>query len=301
MITKSTSGWIALAAVLTASTFVAGCGDNVADNGADPIENPEIAAPTGVDPSAEEETSESDEWAMRQQQLDERMRALEQREAEIAQRERQAARQREAAELRVSEPPVVRDPEPAVREVEVTLPASTALAVEFTSGLSSDESVAGDPVRVVVVRDVVQDGRVAVPAGSQVSGQVAEVKSGRKIGGRSRVVLEFDTLELPEGDRFPVRSTIEYAGKSQTGKDAATIGGSTAGGAILGRVLGGDDKDKSTAIGAVVGAAVGTAVAAKNGTDSVVIQTGDVAELLLYEPVRLNWRETVPATDWARN
>ena len=71
------------------------------------------------------------------------------------------------------------------------------------------------------------------------AGEVTEVKSAKKIGGRAWLVLDFDTLRLSSGEEVAIRSSIEYVGKKQTGKDAATIGGSAAGGAILGRVLGG--------------------------------------------------------------
>jgi hypothetical protein len=183
----------------------------------------------------------------------------------------------------------------------VTLPASTAIQVEFSETLSSDESVVGDPVLAYVVENVMAEGGVAIPAGSELSGQVVEVKSGRKIGGRSKLTLELTGLRLRGGGEVPIRSTIEFAGKNQTGKDAATIGGSTAGGALLGRVLSGDDKDKGTAIGAVVGAAIGTAVASKNGTDPVVIESGQVTEVLLYEAVELTIVERQPPAALARN
>ena len=62
------------------------------------------------------------------------------------------------------------------------------------------------------------------------------------------------------------------------------VGGSAAGGAILGRVLT-SDKSKGTAIGAILGAAVGTAVASRNGDDPVVIEPGTPGELRLDSPV----------------
>jgi hypothetical protein len=299
-LTKSKFFWIAVVSIVSLA-WTAGCGDNVADQ-------PEAVADDGVVAATDGAQAEVDERAAEQEALAQRVAELEAREAELAERERRAARERTESRRRESAPvrTVKRTPppaEPVVREVPVTLPVSTAFEIEFAQALSSDESLVGDSVRAVVADDVVQDDRVVVPAGTEVTGEVTEVKSGRKIGGRSRLTVEFASLRLPDGRQYPIRSSIEYAGKSQTGKDAATIGGSTAGGALLGRVLGGDNKDKSTAIGAVVGAAVGTAVASKNGTDPVLVQTGDRAELLLYEPLRVTVTETVPAetSAWAKN
>jgi hypothetical protein len=297
-----------LLGLVVSVAWLAGCGNNAAENGTDPDEQQASVEAAELEQA---QLSESEQLAVRQQELNERLETLAQREAAIAERERatrretEAERQRELARKRDSArtarrtaPPVA---EPVVRQVSITLPASSVIEIEFSQELSSDDSQVGDPVEVVVVRDVVQDNRVVIPAGSQVTGEVTKVKSGRKIGGRSLLVLQFASLRLPDGTRYPIQSTIEYAGKSQAGKDAATIGGSTAGGALLGRVLSGGDKDKGTVIGAVVGAAVGTAVASKNGTDSVVILSGEIAELLLYESVRLTVQEPVPATAWAKN
>jgi hypothetical protein len=293
-VTKKGFALLPLLGLIVSVTWLAGCGNNVAENDTDSTESRPSVESATLDPA---EPSESEQLSVRRQELDERMDAVSRREAAIA--ERELARKRDSARTVKRTPPPAA--EPVVRQVSITLPASSVIEIEFSQDLSSDESQVGDPVEVVVVRDVVQDNRVVVPAGSKVTGEVTTVKSGRKIGGRARLVLQFASLRLPDGTRFPIQSSIEYAGKSQVGKDAATIGGSTAGGALLGRVLSGGDKDKGTVIGAVVGAAVGTAVAAKNQTDSVLIRSGETAELLLYEPVRLTVQEPAPATEWAKN
>jgi len=295
-----TNSLITLVLLIGSVAWLAGCGDSAAE----PAENAEAqSSETSPDFVADPVETEAERLAAEQTALNERLAAVERREAEVIAQERRAAeRQRESSRPVVTSKPVPRTPPatPTTREVAVTLPASTPVSIEFTQALSSDESVVGDPVNVIVATDVVQDGHVVIPAGAEVTGEVVQVKSGRKIGGRSRLGLRFESLSLPDGRRYPLQSDIDYAGKNQTGKDAATIGGSTAGGALLGRVLGGDDKGKSTAIGAVVGAAVGTAVASKNGTDSILIQTGDLAELLLYEPLRITVKETENSSAWAK-
>ena len=68
---------------------------------------------------------------------------------------------------------------------------------------------------------------------------------------------------------------------------AATIGGSAAGGAIVGRILSKNKKGKGTALGAILGAAVGTAVASRNQGDPVLVEPGMVAELFLESSVRV--------------
>jgi len=308
-ITNVNTGLLLLAGALVVTGSVLGFGQFVAENRA----SQEAATVAEVDAiELQTSTDESDaslrerELAEQQRVLDERLAALEAREDELRRQERTApveapkiTRRPRRALPEVSK--VVSRPATEKRIVAVTVPASTGLEVEFLAGISSEEALVGDAVETLVVNDVMQDGRVAIPAGSVVAGQVTEVQPAKKIGGRARLVLEFDTLRLTSGNEIAIRSSIEFVGKKQTGKDAATIGGSAAGGAILGRVLGGDDKDKGTVLGAVVGAAIGTAVAAKNKTDPVMIESGETTELLLYEPVVLNFTETVLAPAMARN
>ena len=144
-----------------------------------------------------------------------------------------------------------------------------------------------DPAAVVV------SGLVAVPAGSTLFGTVEQVRSQKRIGGQARLLLFFDTLELPSGESLPVEATLQLAGKRQSKKDAATIGSSAAGGAILGRVLSRGDRDKGTVLGAVLGAAVGTAVASNNRGDPVLVDAGLRAEVMLEAPIEVAVRQQV--------
>ncbi len=176
-------------------------------------------------------------------------------------------------------------PEP--RTVLVTVPAGTELEVEFLDSLSSEVSRVGDEFRARVARQVLADGRVAVPVGSIVRGTVTEAVSLKKVGGRARLALEFDRLEIPSGDRAEIRVSFADQGKSETKKDAATIGGAAAGGAIVGRLLNRSNKTKGGTIGAILGAAVGTAVAARTEGEEVSIERGTVVGLKLDAPVRL--------------
>jgi hypothetical protein len=132
-----------------------------------------------------------------------------------------------------------------------------------------------------VVRDVIREGRVVVPAGSRVFGTVTEVVAQKKIGGQARLALDFDRLETPSNQQLTIRAFLDEEARSQKKKDAATIGGSAAGGALLGRILSDDNKTRGTLLGAAVGAAVGTVVASNNAADTVLIEAGTVAELRL--------------------
>ena len=184
--------------------------------------------------------------------------------------------------------PALKEPEraaaPAPTAVRLTVPAATQIEVEFTTQVSSETSHAGDSFSARLAKDLMIENRVAVPAGAELTGTVTEAVATKKIGGQARLALAFETLSLASGQSTALAATLVTEGKKQTAKDVATIGGSTAGGALLGRVLAGD-KQKGTAIGAVVGAAAGTAVAANNKSDPVTIPEGAIVPVTLQQSI----------------
>jgi hypothetical protein len=173
---------------------------------------------------------------------------------------------------------------PAPTAVRLTVPAATQIEVEFTTQVSSETSHPGDSFSARLTKDVMIENRVAVPAGAELTGTVTEAVATKKIGGQARLALAFETLSLASGQSTALAATLITEGKKQTTKDAATIGGSTAGGALLGRVLAGD-KQKGTAIGAVVGAAAGTTIAATNKADPVTFAEGTIVPVTLQQPI----------------
>lgn len=181
-------------------------------------------------------------------------------------------------------------PEPEPEPILVTVPAGTLLDVSFMQDLSSKTNNAGDTFMAQVINDVVLGRDNVIPAGSTVIGTVTTAKAlDKKIGGKAELALDFSQLELPSGQTASIRASFAEAGKSETVKDTATIGGATAGGALLGKILRKDKKneDKATVIGAVVGAAVGTVIAAKTEGEEVMIPAGTQISLQLTEPVQI--------------
>lgn len=189
----------------------------------------------------------------------------------------------ERSEAPRSEPAPERKPEP----VMMTVPQGAMFDVALIDPLSSKTSQVGDAFRARVTADVMQDGHVVIPAGAMVHGTVTEAVSLKKIGGTAKLGLQFTQLELPSGGSSTISATFSQKGKSETKKDAATIGGATAGGALLGRLLKDDDKGKGTVIGAVVGAAAGTAIAAKTKGQEIELAEGATLSLTLSAPAEV--------------
>ena len=130
------------------------------------------------------------------------------------------------------------------------------------------------------------DGRTLIPAGAPVLLTVTEVRPGR---GDRQGSLEIrpDSITLAGGSRKlearlqPV--PYELRGRGVTGEEAAKVGVGAAGGAVVGRVLGGNSK--GAVIGGVVGAAGGAVVASQTAAKDVVVKARTPVALVLTTPI----------------
>jgi type IV secretory pathway VirB10-like protein len=250
----------------------------------------------GPDRGAERELNARERrLAQRQAELDARERHLRDQERRESQaRAEKPARPEETEEAAPAAPAEreERSEEPAPSpEIEpVTVPAGTVMEVEFLRSLSSETSSAGDTFRARIASDLTSGGAVVVPAGSEVVGVVTEAVPLRKVGGRAKLALKFTDLVLPSGATVPIHASFLQEGRSETRKDAATIGGAAAGGAVLGRILSRKDRSKGAVIGAIIGAAAGTAIASRTPGEEVTIPEGTAVNLKLDDAVEIRPR-----------
>ena len=82
---------------------------------------------------------------------------------------------------------------PALAEVVVA--ADSVIGLRPENSLSSERARVEDRVEARVIRDVRVNGRVAIPAGSRVSGSVVVVERGGKVRERARLGIRFHTFD----------------------------------------------------------------------------------------------------------
>lgn len=237
-------------------------------------------------PDTRDERDEDAEREAAELEQERQARAREEREArDRRDREEQARRERKREEAE-RERETEREAQRPAPLMIVNVPAGTVMEIELVEGLSSQTSEAGDIFRARVASDVSSDGAVGIPAGSEIVGVVTEAVPLGKVGGRARLGLKFTDLVLPSGKAVPIDATLVQQGSNETRKDAATIGGAAAGGAILGRVLSKKDRSRGAVIGAIIGAAAGAVLASRNG-EEVVIPGGTRLALKLDDEVEV--------------
>lgn len=170
-----------------------------------------------------------------------------------------------------------------------TLEAWRQFSMATTATISSRTAKPGDVFTATVVADV-QDaaGRVAIPAGSLVSGTITDVKSAPNPSSPGTLTLAVNSVAV-NGRSYPINASIdslatERSGRPISGGDAVKVGVGAAAGAIVGQIIG--KNSKGTIIGAVVGAAAGGAYAAATKDGDISLPAGTHVVVTLTQ--RLN-------------
>ena len=144
-----------------------------------------------------------------------------------------------------------------------TLEEGTRIRVRLLTELSSARSEKGDAFRGRVDVDVMQDGQVLIPAGSEIAGKVVEASSGH-VGGHGTLRLRPESVILPNGAQYMLVARVADTQNSHTNvnregtieagtrykKDGIEYGGGVGTGVIAGAVIGGP-------VGALAGGLIG--------------------------------------------
>ncbi|HET7619561.1 MAG TPA: hypothetical protein VFK20_13725 [Vicinamibacterales bacterium] len=161
------------------------------------------------------------------------------------------------------------------------LPVGQQIDVRLQDALSSATATAEQRFEATTVVPLEQDGRVLVPAGSQVRGVVSSVNPAGRVDRTGKLTLAFDQITV-NGREYPMRALATHAFESGgIREEVGTVGTGGAAGAIVGGILGGV---KGALIGAVVGA--GGVIAATEGKD-VELPAGTIIRVRLDTPVEI--------------
>ena len=147
-----------------------------------------------------------------------------------------------------------------------TLGEGTLIRIKLLDEVSSSFSERGEPFRSQVATDVLQDGQVVIPAGSEIDGRVAEVSQG-KFGGHGSILLVPETVTLGNGSKYELHAVVNstpgsnlkvgsegvITPGSRLKRDGYEYAGVTGGGMITGAILGGP-------VGLLAGGIIGAGV-----------------------------------------
>lgn len=173
----------------------------------------------------------------------------------------------------------------ASRPEPMTLPAGTAIHVTLEQALSSSQNSAGDTFEATVAEPIVLDNKTVIPEGARVKGRVVEARQSGHLMGVARIRLALDSVDV-NGKSYEIQTTAHgRRGHNHNKRNLVWIGGSAAGGALIGALAGGG---KGALIGGPIGAGAGTAVAYLTGKKEVRLPAESRLTFTLAQPVTIN-------------
>lgn len=211
-----------------------------------------------------------------------------------------------------NDPKLVRRPPPLSPEAKaaaeapspgpkVQIPTGTHLSMVLHNAISTRSARPGDPVYLETIFPVMINGKVAIPAGSYVSGEVTDAKRAGRVKGRAELMIKLNTLILPNAYMVSFNGspssagtgggeTVDNEGKIKGDSDKASDAGTIIEGGAIGAGIGGlaTQSGKGAGIGAGVGAAAGLlAVLVSRGPDAE-LPRGSTVEAVLDRPMYLD-------------
>ncbi len=168
---------------------------------------------------------------------------------------------------------------------DVVLPTGTLIPIRFETTVSSATGRREDKVLAAVREDVRSEGRVVIPAGSEVKGHVVSARRSGKVSGRAYLAVAFDEVEINGRVHRIVTPRIARLAPKGAKKDAAVIGGGAGAGALIGALA---DGKEGAAKGALIGGAAGTGAVLSTRGPEVSFASGARYRLRLTEPLRLD-------------
>jgi hypothetical protein len=184
---------------------------------------------------------------------------------------------------------------------QVRIPSGTMLPLVLHNGISTRSAKVGDAVYFETLFPIMVDGRVAIPAGSYVSGEVTDSVRPGRVKGRGELAIKLNTLILPNayminlnasprdastGGNETVDDEGRIKGDSDKKSDVDTIVKTTAAGAGIGGLATGSAK--GVGIGAGVGAAAGLIAVLLTRGPEAEMPRGTTVNVALNRPIFLD-------------
>lgn len=178
------------------------------------------------------------------------------------------------------------------------LAEGTNIRVQLQEDLSTADTTRGATFRARLTGNVYKDGRVILPAGSEVRGRVVQVSQGHHLGPHARIRLLPEEVVLPNGTQYHlmaevVESDVSGTRVNQEGgieasvrykKDALEYGAGAGAGAVAGAAFAGP---VGAGVGSLVGAGAVSAHMLMTHPEAANLPQGSVLIISLTEPMEL--------------
>jgi len=176
-------------------------------------------------------------------------------------------------------PPTPAPPPPPHR---VTIEQGTPISIRLIDSLDTEKNQTGDTFHASLNAPLSAEGAEVIPAGTDVTGHIVDLKSAGKFKGQSLIVLQLDSINA-NGTTYNLQTDQYRKEGSSRGKNTAEkVGGGAIIGGIIGAIAGGG---KGAAIGSAAGAGVGGGTQAASKPKPVKLPSETVLNFTLQAPV----------------
>jgi hypothetical protein len=165
---------------------------------------------------------------------------------------------------------------------KVTIEQGTQMSIRLIDSIDSEKNQTGDTFHATLNAPLSAEGVEAIPAGTDVTGHIVDLKSAGKFKGQSMVALQLDSITA-NGRSYSLQTDQYRKEGSSRGKNTAEkVGGGAIIGAVIGAIAGGG---KGAAIGTAAGAGVGGGVQAAGKGQQIKLPSETVLNFTLQAPV----------------
>jgi hypothetical protein len=166
----------------------------------------------------------------------------------------------------------------------VTVPEGTPIGVRLDHSLATNQNRPGDVFTATVAEPIIVDGKTAIPKGATATGRVQDVREAGRLKGVARMRLELTSIEV-DGQSYDVQTGAALRrGGNHKKRNWYSIGGSAAGGALIGGLAGGG---KGVLIGGPIGAGAGLTYALLTGKKDIKLPAETPLSFTLEQPVKV--------------
>lgn len=184
---------------------------------------------------------------------------------------------------------------------KITVPAGTHIPLVLHNAVSTRSARPGDPVYFETLFPIMIDGKVVIPAGSYISGEITESKRPGRVKGRGELMMKLTELILPNAYMVNLNAVPSNAGSggnettdkegkiiadSNKGSDIGTIAKTTGAGAGIGGLA--TQSAKGVGIGAGIGAAAGLAAVLLTRGPEAELPRGSTVEAVIDRSILLD-------------
>ncbi|MFH2049086.1 MAG: hypothetical protein ABIJ12_06540 [bacterium] len=173
----------------------------------------------------------------------------------------------------------------AVTTAYVTMPVGTQIAVTLVDSIDTDEQLSGTEFRAKLSQPIFVDGHTLFADGASAVGVLNRVVESGHLKTPAELDFSLTSIQDQAGNWTNIGTDIIQEKKgSHTNREVAMIGGGALVGGIIGKII---NKDGSTEIGAVAGAAAGTGLSAATGKQDIFFGVGTEVVFISNQPTKV--------------